>query len=229
MATTPSSICYSIITSVFAATAFLLSWAAGLECKFVSFATTSGFVEPVKVQFGIWSYQFWTVATSTGGSVIFETCHRYPPDFVVDGNLKAARAFSTLAFIFGGVFLFSNLLSSCVSPLRNTPKLEAPAFLVACIFQGLTFLLLHSSLCTDNALIAKLEGDVASLGNSGVEFPETCSVSTGARCTIAAIVFWFMAALTSSMGVVAERKGEKGVGGIDEPTAATDPLLAVNL
>ena len=89
------SICYSVFTSVFAATAFLLSWAAAFGCSFLSFTSTSGFTRPVTVQFGIWSYQFWTVATSVGGSVLFETCHRYPSDMEVDSYVKSARAFST--------------------------------------------------------------------------------------------------------------------------------------
>eukprot|EP00584_Thalassiosira_punctigera_P005685 CAMPEP_0172533420 /NCGR_PEP_ID=MMETSP1067-20121228/6135_1 /TAXON_ID=265564 ORGANISM="Thalassiosira punctigera, Strain Tpunct2005C2" /NCGR_SAMPLE_ID=MMETSP1067 /ASSEMBLY_ACC=CAM_ASM_000444 /LENGTH=226 /DNA_ID=CAMNT_0013318065 /DNA_START=184 /DNA_END=864 /DNA_ORIENTATION=- len=219
---TPSSICYSIITSIFAAAAFLLCWAAEFECRFVSFTSTSGFTRPVEVQFGIWTHQSWTVATSIGGSVIFESCHKYPSSgFEVDGSLKAARAFSTLALIFGGVYLFANLISSCVAPLRNTPRSEAPAFLMACVFQGLSFLVLHSSVCKNNSLIEKLKGDAAKIGNADMTFPETCSLSVGGKCAIAATVFWFVAALMSSMGVVAENREEKE----DEPTATTEPLI----
>ena len=94
--TTHRSVCYSILTSILAATAFLLCWASEFGCNFISFTSTSGnFTEPVKVSFGIWSYQFWTIATSVGGSVIFETCHRYPSSVDIDGAWKAARAFST--------------------------------------------------------------------------------------------------------------------------------------
>jgi len=62
----------------------------------------------VKVSFGIWSYQFWTIATSVGGSVIFETCHRYPSSVDIDGAWKAARAFSTCEFALS--LLFDNML-----------------------------------------------------------------------------------------------------------------------
>mmetsp|Transcript_9315 Transcript_9315/g.16536 ORF Transcript_9315/g.16536 Transcript_9315/m.16536 type:complete len:223 (+) Transcript_9315:55-723(+) len=215
---TSSSICYSIITSVFAATAFLLSWAAAFGCSFLSFTSTSGFTRPVTIQFGIWSYQFWTVATSVGGSIIFETCHRYPSDMEVDSYLRSARAFSTLALLFGGVFLFSNLIASCISPLRKTSHLEGSAFLLACLFQGLSLLLLNSVICKDNTLVEQLLNDVVGLGNQGMDFSDTCSVSTGANCTIAAIVFWFLAALTSHMATVAEKRDE-------ESNAATEPLL----
>mmetsp|Transcript_15814 Transcript_15814/g.26989 ORF Transcript_15814/g.26989 Transcript_15814/m.26989 type:complete len:224 (+) Transcript_15814:39-710(+) len=214
---TPSSICYSIITSIFAATAFLLAWAAEFNCAFLSFTSdTSTFSQPITVHFGIWSYQFWTVATSTGGSVIFETCHRYPGDVEVDGSWKAARAFSTLTLIFGGVFLLINLIASCIHPTRNTSPLESTAFLLASIFQGLSLLLLNSSLCKNNAILYTLQSDMSKLGNPAIEFPETCSLSMGANCAIAAIVFWALAACMSGMSRVAERR-EKEESEITEP------------
>ena len=203
------------------------------------------------MQFGIWSYQFWTIATSVGGSVIFETCHRYPSSVEVDSNWKAARAFGTckciciqcssygifilvqsthefltrkhssytisVAIIFGGIFLFANLISACMSPLRKTARLEAPAFLLAGIFQGLSLLLLNSSLCNNNTLVAALQRDAANLGNVGVEFPDTCSISTGAKCAISAIVFWFVAAITSYVCVKAEKKEEESNAAVTEP------------
>ncbi|KAL9181705.1 hypothetical protein ACHAXT_012048 [Thalassiosira profunda] len=216
---TPSSICYSIITSILAATAFLLCWAAEFGCNFVSFTSTTGFTQPVAVQFGLWSYQFWTVATSIGGSVIFESCHKYPSETNVDGSWKAARAFSILALIFGGVFLLKNLISGCITPLRRASISEGPAFLAAGVFQGLSLLLLQSSVCKDNDLMRQLERDAERLGNVGMSFPDTCSVSTGANCAIAATVIWALAALTSYMGVVAERREEAA------DAATTEPLI----
>lgn len=211
-------VCYSILTSILAATAFLLCWSAEFGCSFISFTSKTGFANPVTVQFGIWSYQFWTIATSVGGSVIFETCHRYPSSVNVDGNWKAARAFSTMALLVGGIFLFANLISACLSPSRKTSRAEAPAFLVAFFFQGMSLLLLKSALCQDNSLIRQLQKDAGILGNNGVEFQDTCSLSTGANCTIAAIVFWFLAAIASSIGVKTEKKEEAD-------SAMTEPLI----
>ena len=85
------------------------------------------------------------------------------------------------------MFLFANLISACVSPLRKTSKLEAPVFVIAGLFQGLSLLLLNSALCNDNTLIAQLQEDAANLGNNGLEFSDSCSISTGANCTIAAV------------------------------------------
>lgn len=210
----PSSICYSILTSILAAVAFLLAWSVEFGCSFLSFTTTSGFNEPVTVKFGIWSYQFWTVATSVGGSVIFETCHSYPSDVAVDGNWKAARAFSTLTLIIGGGFLLRNLITGCVAPLRRASQSEPPAFLLAAIFQGLSLLLLNSTLCTNNQLLVRLQSEAEKIGNADMDFPDTCSVSVGANCAIAAVVFWFLAALTSSMATVAEKRDASGGGAV---------------
>lgn len=216
---TSSSICYSILTSVLAATAFLLCWASSFGCNFLSFTSTTGFTQPLTVTFGIWSYQFWTIATSVGGSVIFESCHKYPSDVHVDPAWKAARAFSTLALIFGGMYLFKNLISGCVAPLRQASRSESSAFLLACIFQGLSLLLLNSSLCNDNVLLGELQSDAYGLGNVEMVFPDTCSMSKGAKCAISAIVFWALAACTSSMAQVAERKEA------DNNNAAMEPLI----
>ena len=125
-----------------------------------------------------------------------------------------------MAIIFGGVFLFANLISACVSPLRKTSKLEAPVFVIAALFQGLSLLLLNSALCNDNTLIAQLQQDAANLGNNGLEFSDTCSISTGANCTIAAMVFWLVAAVTSRQGVVTEKLEEER-----SSNAATEPLI----
>ena len=124
-----------------------------------------------------------------------------------------------VAIIFGGVAVFTNLISACVSPLRKTSKWEAPAFFLAALFQGLSLLVLNSVLCNNNTLVAQLEEEAANLGNRGLAFPDNCSISTGANCAIAAIVFWLVSAVTSRMSVVAEKREEDG------SSAGTEPLI----
>jgi len=191
-----------------------------LIAVFISFTAAGQIAKaPVTIHFGVWSYQFWTFATSVEGSAIFQTCHRYPSSISIDSYGKAARAFGTLALIVGGIFLFANLISACISPSRKTSRLEAPAFLLACFFQGMAFLVLRSSLCNDNALVAQFEQDVSILGKH-IEFPDTCSLSVGGKCTIAAVVFWFVAALTSGMSVRSEKLEEE-----NNAAAITEPLI----
>lgn len=68
----------------------------------------------------------------------------------------------------------------------------------------LSFSLLSSSLCRDNPLVADFELDLYILGKR-IEFPESCSLSVGGQCSIAAIVFWFVAAVTSGLSLMAEK------------------------
>ena len=105
-----------------------------------------------------------------------------------------------------------------ISFLHLSPNAHLPVFVLAALFQGLSLLLLNSTLCNDNTLIAQLQQDAANLGNNGLEFSDTCSISTGANCTIAAMVFWVVAAVTSRQGVVTEKLEE-------ERSTATEPLI----
>eukprot|EP00985_Skeletonema_marinoi_P019747 scaffold11434_cov115-Skeletonema_marinoi.AAC.2 len=58
-------------------------------------------------------------------------------------------------------------------------------------------------------------------------FNDTCTLSTGARCCIAAIVFWFLAALASCQATsVEERKGVNNDGGGEN---LREPLVPDNL
>lgn len=194
---------YSIVTSIFAAVAFLLGLEAAISCTFISFHSNSGFSEPVTMRFGIWTWESWTFVTSTGGStVVYETCSHYPSDEKIDSNWKAARAFSTVALVVGGVFLFSNLILSCISSSQNKLRFEGLCFMLTSIFQGLSLLLLGSVLCNDNDLVIKLSEEI-NLRDFGME--TTCSMHSGANCAITAVVFWFLAGLTSRMASLSEK------------------------
>lgn len=194
---------YSIVASVFAATAFLLGLEAAISCRFISFYSTSGFSQPVAMRFGIWTWESWTFITSAGGStVVYETCNDYPSDAKMDPNWKAARAFSTVALIFGGFFLFPDLILSCISPSRNKFRFEGLCFVLTSIFQGLSLLVLGSTLCNDNDLVVELSEEM-NLGD--FEMDNTCSMHAGANYAIAAVVFWVLAGLTSRMASLGEK------------------------
>jgi hypothetical protein len=211
----PRSSLLSITATLFSAVAFLLSWSAEFGCKFISFVSTSGFKDPVRINFGIWYYQAWTIATSVNGSVIFETCHRYPSTVEIDSAWKAARAFSTLTVIIGGVLLFSTLISACVSPeKRNLTKSEGVGYILCCLFQGLSLLLLNSGVCKDNGLVETLK---ASMPLIDLDFDDTCSISTGARCAIAATVFYFLAGVASIQADKAEKQEQGNGSDVTEP------------
>lgn len=78
------------------------------------------------------------------------------------------------------------------------------------IFQGLTLLFLDSVVCKANPLLNDVGGFI---------WPDTCAISTGAKCFISATVFWIAAAISSF----------KGQQALEEELAETDPALQAAL
>ena len=175
----------------------------------------------------VWSYQFWSIVTSPGSgtTAVYETCHRYPQNMYQDSNWKASRAFATLSIIVGGIALFTNLISACVSPLRKTSRYECGVFIITAFFQGMSLLLLNSYLCNgeDNLLLQQMKDGLGNMGNNDLDFQETCSISTGAKCTIAAMVFWLVAGILSRLSFINNKKEEEE--GCSNPNTATEPLI----
>ncbi len=117
-------------------------------------------------------------------------CQGYPDTVVIDASWKAARAFGILVFIFSCIVVAALLYTSCF-PARAGIKfgrLMPPLYLLMAIFQGLTLLFLDSTACKANPLLSGLGSFV---------WPETCAISTGAKCYISATVFWAAAAFSS--------------------------------
>ena len=76
-------------------------------------------------------------------------------------------------------------------------------------------LLLSSKVCKSNPLVE--------FGN--VEWQETCSMDTGAKCTISAMVFWFVAAVTSSALQDAKRVEMEEREIENDSTTLTEPFV----
>ena len=116
----------------------------------------------------------------------------------IDSYWRTARAFSTMAIIIGGVVTFWALLAPCLSPSKRSFKTFGMAYMICCLFIGLSLLLLNSTACHDNNLIGKLSEQAANSAlNVELSFPESCSMGPGANCTIAAVVLWFVAGVAS--------------------------------
>ncbi len=221
MAKTKSSISLSLLSSIFAAIAFFLTWSSIFNCNFVQFTTDQD--TGLSLGFGLWSHSFYTISSSLHGSIIFQACIGYGST-AIDTSMKAARIFSLLALGFGGTFFFANIISGCVTPnkrLSSYTRSEGVAYLLTSLFQGLSLLLLNSpTVCTNNPLINKLQSEIDAREHVQIEFNDTCTISTGARCCIAAIVFWFLAALASCQATSAARKEEN-----DGGDNLRDPLI----
>jgi len=144
----------------------------------------------IKRQFGLWYYQSWAYVNTTEGTFIVKTCQIYPDDVSPDASWKAARAFSSLTLVFAIIIIIVKTCMSCSSDHRQMGVINSKIsilYLLTALFQGLTLLSLNSELCTSNS---------RSTWND-IQWSDTCSIDTGAKCIISAMVFWFAAAFSS--------------------------------
>ena len=163
-----------------------------------------------------WLYQFWATVITTDGSYIVQTCQNYPDMLYLDGSWKAARAFSVIGFVLIIMLLIIKCCVICNSESDPvSAKLDAPLYLLLSLSQGLMLLLLSSKVCKSNPLVE--------FGN--VEWQETCSMDTGAKCTISAMVFWFVAAVTSSALQDAKRVEMEEREIENDSTTLTEPFV----
>ena len=151
---------------------------------------------------GLWNYQWYDYNKEK------YTCHAYhthaPPlqevwIITIDAYWKAARAFSCLTLIFGGLILIINtsllVYRFCCNVSLPSPdssmyfkhpggyyirkQLGGWLYLLACICSAFSLLFLKSNACQDNPMHAIFH---------------VCKVTTGARCTYAAMALYFVAA-----------------------------------
>lgn len=220
------SFCSSIIPSVFAVVAFFLAWMGTLGCRFIQFdlttnnstttrasitTTTTTSQDFITVHFGIWyrqSVELYNYTASGNGYYQVSTCTDYNNDdnIDVDPSWMAARAFSTMVLILGGIALLIALVTCCCVGGSNNNKcccvpsnidlMNGIIYLLISLLQGLTLIILSSQLCQNNGDITKMmeNGDVIVIDNN---FPETCNLSQGAKCVISATVLWFFAGIMS--------------------------------
>jgi len=187
------------------------------------------------------------------------TCHAYhhpagaeEEEFVVDGMWKAARGFSSLTLIFGGLALMNVLMNMmvttttcklccCKSSSSSTTssrlkhlqyytstinksiyRNEGNFYLVASLCSSLSLLFVRSNACQHNTIFDLYRDNV-------------CRLSTGAKCTYAAMMFWFGAASlvwfrderenNAMMVGGSSREGEGRIDLDDGVESATVPLI----
>ncbi|KAL9188860.1 hypothetical protein ACHAXT_011350 [Thalassiosira profunda] len=190
------TVCLFMAETAFCITAFFLMFIGALRCDFVKFTDTSDvFADPPSLQFGMWRWQSYTVATNFDGTFIFESCVGYPEYQDVDATWKTAQAFSIMTFIMGFIVLIFSCVFACTidAEAENVSKqMWVPVlYLVTGLFQGLSLLLLSSNACNDNLVVKRADAE------SLATFPDTCSLNTGANLIISATVFWFCAAFAA--------------------------------
>lgn len=221
----PKSQGYSVLTTVFVITAFILMWIGSLRCNFIKFPSTSGNSGDASMELGIWYFQWISFVYSAGSTYAFESCHGYPSTVSMDGVWKTAQAFSVIAFIFGIIMVVVACVGACASSrdtgYARTYVWEAPGYMLTALCQGLTLLMLSSSACSSGVITQLFPNYPAILA---LPFAETCSMATGAKLAISSLSFWFAAAVTSYLAHRTE-KAEMAEGtdaGLSEPLASSE-------
>lgn len=224
---------------IIAASAFILSMFSGVYCHFIAFHSDGvGGDNPITMNFGIWYYQGWLLVQNTvQGDVILEGCFNYPDGTSFDSKWKSAMAFSVITLIMGGVVTFWALMASCLYPSQRAYKAGGFIYMICCLFQGLTLLFLDSNACHDNDLLTDLK---EALPNANLTFPSSCSMAAGAKCSIAATVLWFLAAIAAVKVDPPQRSpvtvetqdvtytkttGEDGIAVVSENVVKGDPVV----
>jgi hypothetical protein len=142
-------------------------------------------------QIMIYSLQYYAAVVSNNQGtylVTGDTCVSFPSGIDKDSYWNTTQAFAIVAAVIGGLAC----IGSCVLPCFDDqkPKLWKViglVFILCSLFQGLTLLFLSSDICKDNQVLALLPQAVRSL------YPEECSLSSGTKMNISAVVFWFVA------------------------------------
>eukprot|EP00985_Skeletonema_marinoi_P013673 scaffold6831_cov144-Skeletonema_marinoi.AAC.1 len=230
-------LCRSALPSVFAVIAFFLAWIGSLGCEFVQFTllpttnyNNNATQNPITVHFGIWyrqSVEFYNYSDSNGGGGYYKvsTCTGYSDDNInIDPSWMAARAFSILVLILGGIALLLALATCCCANhvhVTNINRFNGGIYLLVTLFQGLTLIILSSKLCQNNDDIRQVMGQE----NVMYSFPDECNLSEGAKCIISATAFWFLAGILSCTSFRAGRK-KMGASLVNTDTpSSVEPLL----
>lgn len=191
---------------IFSTAAWALCIASFADCNFLDrrleFADEGLPYESHKVGFWRWELD--------GTCVEYNGCYKsicWSSSF--DTMYYAARSFTYIPIVVGGIgmFTFYFATGACCKVSMAFIKCTAPPFfLLSCIFQGLTLLLLRSSTCdlgffnfTPNPVGEEFE----------VQSVE-CSIGKGAKMSISATVCWFVATLASML--IKARKQESITG-----------------
>jgi hypothetical protein len=163
----------SLISVMFAASAFICSTASSYSCSFVRLSIRTNGVTVGFMTRGIWGGQART----------FDTCSKYSGD-MIDALTRTSRAFSVLVTIFGAMCMLMVFMLYSAPPrlIRASMISMGNACMFCCLFQGLTLCLIPSNLCKGSSIVTASTS--------------SCELDIGAKLSICAVVFWFFAGCT---------------------------------
>jgi hypothetical protein len=170
-------------------------------CQTVEFPSTgSAQAGPLIIDAGIFGYQTKGYAgTDSEGTIwVVDVCRSYSDieddfgfPYDVDRKMDAIQIIVIAIVAVGGIMLIGSCVALC-APCHQPMlwKLYGLSFLVMSILQGITMLVLKSSVCLDNPVLQYLEA-VNPIRREN--YPDECEWGMGFRMMITATVFWFVA------------------------------------
>ena len=183
--------------AIIATMALVLSMVSQFYCDSVKFPVDDP-ISDLILHAGPWNYQTRASVDYQNETYYVSVCASYnylEEEYTVDAKTKTVRAFGILAFLVG---MKGITIGYCV-PCANHPtnhkqmwKTMGNIFILSCLFQGITLLLLRSSICLDNPVIQYVT-DLADNNETPTQpqFPDECERSSGYNNSIAATCLWF--------------------------------------
>jgi hypothetical protein len=176
-----------------AAVAAVLGAAGNMDCETVAFPQTYGGDAVLMV--GPQSYHTF-VDDGTEDIVVYKLCKNYRSlteefgfEYDVDARTKMVVVFSIMTAVLAGMSIFY-YLAPCVKNTDNEWAQMRAVFFGLCLFQGLTLLILSSSICLDNPVLQYLESEKPSVRET---LSDECEPALGFKLSVVSVVLWFAA------------------------------------
>jgi hypothetical protein len=136
-------------------------------------------------------YQSQRMTTFQDGEIMYnEFCTSYDPQSIhIDSLWKTARIASVIGFTVSGFLLLWQFSAPFLLFDTNYWRIAMILYAFLAIMQGCTFLFLHSTACTDNALIYIL-------AYNPKLYPSECSWDSGTRKNIASTILYAVTVLS---------------------------------
>jgi hypothetical protein len=195
---------------IFATVALTFGLYANFSCDSVYFPTIVGdSSNSPAIVAGMWGYRTTEVTGLSyinGQTTVWyrNTCSNYDTleddtdginfQFELDERTKTLQMVAVAIAAIGSISLLLSCLSSCLfcGMMKSSSawKIVSAVFLLCCILQGCSLLLIDSTICTDNPVIQFLQDESPNVLKT-LQNPYQCERTYGYNLNITSVVFWF--------------------------------------
>ncbi|CAJ1949709.1 unnamed protein product [Cylindrotheca closterium] len=196
------------IPGILAFLAAIFGTAGNLYCETVQFIQENNQDggDPLVIYAGMWTFR-----TNENDSISArasdplsseQVCHPYQGlvaagfDYDTDATTRFVMAFAILTPVIGGLALFLACAGPCCNVTTSRWRAMGGIFLLCGAFQGLTLVVMQSSICKDNPVLQYYEEYNPELLNT---FPSSreCQGYMGYHLSIAAVALWILAGIAA--------------------------------